>query len=94
MRAEYAFHSPFWDNISDSGIDVFTLIFILICERSSQIIIIIISSIIIIIIIIIVITIKVTYTLQLWLNPVDKPLLKFPRITIPRIHFVPVGFIR
>lgn len=36
MRAEYAFHSPFWDDISDSGIDVSPLIFPLVCERVSS----------------------------------------------------------
>lgn len=85
MRAEYAFHSPFWDDISDSGIDVFPLIFALVCEqvlRSQNIVIIISSSIL-----------KVTCTLQLGLNPVDKPLFKCPSITSPHIHFVPVDFI-
>lgn len=36
---------------------------------------------------------KVTCTLQLGLNPVDKPLLKCSSITSPHIHFVPIDFI-
>lgn len=96
MRAEYAFHSPFWDDISDSGSYVFSLIFTLMCKQAIIIIVVVVITVIITMIIVIIISIiiiKVTYTLQFGLNPVNKPLLKSPGITSPHIHFFPVDFI-